>query len=310
MVAPIPKEETLLRMHRARELFKLLWYFNVPRTNGTVDDPRLNEDRQYDSRHFQNTSSVKRRTEAKDPATTFSVSGKLYVCHDAAWERERWRETRYALPLLPRRRRRRWEASDASHRRRPRSGPGAVGRALGLDPSTVRLNGHFLSRSPDLVSSVTWGSLLSFFASRGFPSGSSDGDAVVVQGKPAATRGLQFSDLEDENYLSFKRKVRLENECPLKKNRVTEGNSCMLEFGDRQLSDDDSLCIKRRLKLEDDNSFKKRKITECNSDSVNKQSKLETVVPKTGFSYGCINEHGKRLREEETVPTIPSKRVC
>nr|XP_019707773.1 uncharacterized protein LOC105049701 [Elaeis guineensis] len=122
--------------------------------------------------------------------------------------------------------------------------------------------------------------------------------------------GLQFSDLEDENYLSFKRKVRLENECPLKKNRVTEGNSCMLEFGDRQLSDDDSLCIKRRLKLEDDNSFKKRKITECNSDSVNKQSKLETVVPKTGFSYGCINEHGKRLREEETVPTIPSKRVC
>ncbi|XP_008794611.2 LOW QUALITY PROTEIN: uncharacterized protein LOC103710593 [Phoenix dactylifera] len=69
---------------------------------------------------------------------------------------------------------------------------GAVGRALGLDPSTVRLNGHFLSRGPDLVSSVTWGSLLSFFASRGFPSGRSDHDAVVVQGKSAATQGLQF----------------------------------------------------------------------------------------------------------------------
>ncbi|KAG1363439.1 hypothetical protein COCNU_11G002660 [Cocos nucifera] len=186
---------------------------------------------------------------------------------------------------------------------------GAVGRALGLDPSTVRLNGHFLSRSPDLVSSVTWRSLLSFFASRGFPSGSSDRDAVLVQGKPAATQGLQFSDLEDGNYLSFKRKVRLENERPLKKKRVTEGNSCMLEVGDGQLSDDDSLCIKRRLKLEDNNSFKKRKTAECNSDSINEQCKLETVVPKTGFSYGCINEHGKLLREEETVPTIPCKRV-
>lgn len=66
---------------------------------------------------------------------------------------------------------------------------GAVGRALRLEPSTVRLNGHFLSRSPDFVSSVTWGSLISFFASRGFPSGSSGSDAVVVQGKPAATQG-------------------------------------------------------------------------------------------------------------------------
>lgn len=186
---------------------------------------------------------------------------------------------------------------------------GAVGRALGLDPSTVRLNGYFLSRGPDLVSSVTWGSLCSFFISRGFPSGGSDHDAVVVQGKPAANQGSQFPDSDDENHISFKREVRLENESPLKKNRLTEGNSCGLEVGDGQLSDDDSLSIKRRLKLEDNNSFKKRKTTECNTESVNEQSKLKTVVPKMGFSYGCVNGHGKRLREEELVPKIPCKRV-
>lgn len=101
--------------------------------------------------------------------------------------------------------------------------------------------------------------------------------AVVVGGKLSDLdtflniqifAGLQFSDLEDGNYLSFKRKLRLENECPRKKNRVTEGNSCMLELRDGQLSDYDSLCIKRRLKLEDNRSFKKRKTTECNSGDI------------------------------------------
>lgn len=56
---------------------------------------------------------------------------------------------------------------------------GSIARAFGLDPSTLRLNGHFISRGVDLISSsVTWNSLLSFFSSKGFST-----DALLVTGK-------------------------------------------------------------------------------------------------------------------------------
>lgn len=46
---------------------------------------------------------------------------------------------------------------------------GSIARAFGLDPITLRLNGHFISRGVDLISSsVTWNSLLSFFSAKGF----------------------------------------------------------------------------------------------------------------------------------------------
>lgn len=70
---------------------------------------------------------------------------------------------------------------------------GAVGCALGLEPSSVRLNGRFVSRGPDLISSLTWGSLLGFFACRGLPVGASELDPVVVQGKPSIVPGMRLS---------------------------------------------------------------------------------------------------------------------
>jgi len=61
---------------------------------------------------------------------------------------------------------------------------GSIAKAFGLDPSTLRLNGYFISRGVDLISfSVTWDSLLSFFSSRGFSTGKSNHDAIVVTGK-------------------------------------------------------------------------------------------------------------------------------
>ncbi|URD78323.1 hypothetical protein MUK42_02226 [Musa troglodytarum] len=132
---------------------------------------------------------------------------------------------------------------------------GAVGRALGLDPSSVTLNGYFISRRPDFVSSFTWGSLVSFFTSRGFPTGASQLDPVVIQGKPALASGLQFSPFPEEgDHLAFKRKATSEDEHPINKKNRFDG------VGDGYLNGGDSLCIKRRLKLEDDYSSKKRKI--------------------------------------------------
>ncbi|GAV70712.1 hypothetical protein CFOL_v3_14210 [Cephalotus follicularis] len=61
---------------------------------------------------------------------------------------------------------------------------GSISRAFGLDPSTVKLNGHFVSRGVDLVSSsVTWRSLLSFFSARGLSTGKDYSDALTVDGK-------------------------------------------------------------------------------------------------------------------------------
>ncbi|KAK8946493.1 hypothetical protein KSP39_PZI006783 [Platanthera zijinensis] len=66
---------------------------------------------------------------------------------------------------------------------------GAIGWALGLEPSTVRLNGYFLSRGTDFVSSLPWNSLLSFFAARGLPDGESPLDSILVQGKAVGQAG-------------------------------------------------------------------------------------------------------------------------
>lgn len=61
---------------------------------------------------------------------------------------------------------------------------GSIARAFGLEPWSVRLNGHFISRGIDLISSsVTWRSLLRFFSSKGLSTGKDDGEPLVVDGK-------------------------------------------------------------------------------------------------------------------------------
>ena len=61
---------------------------------------------------------------------------------------------------------------------------GSVARTFGLDPWSVKLNGHFISRGRDFISSsLTWNSLLSFFSSRSLPTGAVDANPLVVDGK-------------------------------------------------------------------------------------------------------------------------------
>lgn len=140
---------------------------------------------------------------------------------------------------------------------------GGVGRALGLEPSTVRLNGHFVSRGVDLVSKLSWNSLFSFFAARGLPAGGSLLDPIVVQGKPIANTGL-------------KRKVTTKDENPYKRSRMVEGCSKEQNIGNEQLADNKCLCIKRQLKLVDDRPSKKGKIgdiiSDCHSSSNKKNA--------------------------------------
>ncbi|KAJ6792233.1 Uncharacterized protein M6B38_240405 [Iris pallida] len=189
---------------------------------------------------------------------------------------------------------------------------GAVGRALGLDPASVRLNGHYLSRGPDHVSTVTWASLLSFFSSRGFPAGDSDRRPVLVQGRPGPTadpRGFHTpSDLEDEDYLSFKRKINLEDESPSKKNRTFAPNKS--GYAEERLRKDGSMYI-GRMELDDNQPYKKAKINHCSlaPGLANEPSKLPPTIPRTGITYNCINGMRKRLREDETAMSISCKRI-
>lgn len=60
----------------------------------------------------------------------------------------------------------------------------AIAAAFGLEPSTVKLNGHFISRGFDLIATcVTWHSLLTFFSARGLSTGKHEADALLVHGK-------------------------------------------------------------------------------------------------------------------------------
>ncbi|XP_020589596.1 uncharacterized protein LOC110030938 isoform X2 [Phalaenopsis equestris] len=136
---------------------------------------------------------------------------------------------------------------------------GGVGRALGLEPSTVTLNGHFISRGADHVSKLEWSSLISFFSARGLPDGGSLLGPIVVWGKPIAST-------EHVDRPSFKRKSTINDENPYKKSRFLEGYSKKQNVGTRHLAYNSCLGIKRQLKLVDDYSSKKGKIGECSSD--------------------------------------------
>lgn len=60
----------------------------------------------------------------------------------------------------------------------------SIAAAFGLEPSTVKLNGHFISRDNDLVAScVTWKSLLAFFSAKGLSTGKDGAGALLVDGK-------------------------------------------------------------------------------------------------------------------------------
>jgi hypothetical protein len=66
-----------------------------------------------------------------------------------------------------------------------------VGRALGLDPNSLRLNGYYVSRSGSNYVSpgLLWGQLLDFFVQRELPCGGGIVDAVVVLGKHMGSTG-------------------------------------------------------------------------------------------------------------------------
>ncbi|CAH9093885.1 unnamed protein product [Cuscuta europaea] len=124
---------------------------------------------------------------------------------------------------------------------------GLIARTFGIEPATLKLNGHFVSRGIDLIaSSVTWKSLISFFSTRGFSTGTSDSDALIVDGKLSKLGSKRSSDFVDRRVpqsLCLKRKLGLDrSSAPLKRTRMNESNTDLTETnpvfvtkGDRHL---------------------------------------------------------------------------
>ncbi|KAG0480921.1 hypothetical protein HPP92_011779 [Vanilla planifolia] len=184
---------------------------------------------------------------------------------------------------------------------------GAVGRVLGIESSSVRLNGHFVSRGLDLVSTLSWESLLSFFATRGHPVGSSLVDAIVVEGKPVV-QGWNSSSNVNDGHLFLKRKNTINDTMSPKRCRVLEGSSNMHNVGIEQ-EIDDVCCIKRQLKLEEELPSKKGKNDKCTLGLLKEASKLSTISAETGSNCSFVNEFGKRLRVDDICNALSSKKV-
>ncbi|XP_031476605.1 uncharacterized protein LOC116248131 [Nymphaea colorata] len=156
---------------------------------------------------------------------------------------------------------------------------GTIARCFGLDPSSVRFNGYYVSRGTDFISSLTWTSLLSFFSARGFPTGKETHDPLVVEGKPSK-EAPPFD--ERSTFVQCESK---EIDPPAKRKTWFE-----------DLANVDLL--------------KKRRTKDRDPELTNPRVGLTTFPSSTGRSLGCaVAGNVKRLREEDMVLAAAYKRI-
>ncbi|CAK9309807.1 unnamed protein product [Citrullus colocynthis] len=186
---------------------------------------------------------------------------------------------------------------------------GSIATIFGLEPSSLKLNGHFLSRDLDLVSSVTWKSLLSFFSAKRLPIGSSDLDALVVDGKLSKI-GIKRAhdaqetvggdcceaDEEDDN-VNFR---RIKPESNLVKTKKMKYMNLGSEHVVSPAPEFSSSGYKRKQNMEEVILLKKLKLNETKSG-------FDELTD--GGVYSCsFNSNMKRMREEETLVSALCKR--
>ncbi|XP_024975762.1 uncharacterized protein LOC112513659 isoform X2 [Cynara cardunculus var. scolymus] len=149
---------------------------------------------------------------------------------------------------------------------------GSIARSFGLEPATLKLNGHFISRGVDLIaSSVTWKSLISFFSSRGLSTGTSGSGALVIDGKLSKSGSKRTHDSVD---------------------------------GTPSMSDRGYDNINRRPPLEDSNSIKKTKFKDPGS-----QYTCSETLSKTRLPCSFLSINMKRMREDEMVLPASCKKI-
>ncbi|CAN4115796.1 unnamed protein product [Withania somnifera] len=180
---------------------------------------------------------------------------------------------------------------------------GSIARVFGLDPTTLKINGHFISRGVDFISSsITWKSLLSFFCARGLSTGNSDSAPIILEGKLSKV-GPKRSHSQTE---------------------VAKGLLCNKEFNDereKQHHDTNPLSnkkfkestrevrlnLKRKLCLEGSGLFKRPRTNEC--DSGLREERVNFSKADRPLLCSLASEKLKRIRDDEMVVTTPFKRI-
>nr|GMD15649.1 uncharacterized protein LOC109173457 [Ipomoea batatas]GMD18707.1 uncharacterized protein LOC109173457 [Ipomoea batatas] len=186
---------------------------------------------------------------------------------------------------------------------------GSIARTFGIEPATLKLNGHFISRGVDLISSsVTWKSLLSFFSARGFSTGASDSDALIVDGKLSKLRSKRGACSPVDNEIqSLKGFSDNTNAHPESTKRIKDGTpgtfGCI-----NQISPLNGLCLKRKFGLEGTSPVKKTRTNESNLD-VTQRDRVFTTTRDRQLPCSFTSNEAKRMREEEMVVASPLKRL-
>ncbi|KAG4174730.1 hypothetical protein ERO13_A11G139200v2 [Gossypium hirsutum] len=201
---------------------------------------------------------------------------------------------------------------------------GSISRMFGLDPSTVKLNGHFISRGVDLVSSsVTWRSLLSFFSSKGLSTGTDDHKgALIVDGKLCKVGSKRAHEPQDGiswsrdsagkpgiNDVGLTAKLQLKDIYSFENKKLRESSlTGSHDGGDRSVSEINvGVGLKRQCSIDHASLLKKLKINDTNSDI--KGNSKASNVPSTPFKCSYLSGTMKRRREDEVIVGVPCKRI-
>ncbi|EXB99128.1 hypothetical protein L484_007036 [Morus notabilis] len=203
---------------------------------------------------------------------------------------------------------------------------GSIALAFGLDPSTLKLNGHFISRGLDLISSsVTWKSLLSFFSAKRLSTGRDDHDALIVDGKLSRVGTKRAHDPKDAvngilDSASVPREMgnsgapATEDTNLVKSKKIREGNSG--KNGDCGMSLlYNGIRLKRKQLLEDLSLLKKLRINEtCSADITGKGNDLSRSISSSTCNLRCspMSQNMKRTREDDVDDAIlaaPYKKI-
>ncbi|XP_009773138.1 uncharacterized protein LOC107801756 [Nicotiana tabacum] len=182
---------------------------------------------------------------------------------------------------------------------------GFIARVFGLDPATIKLNGHFISRGVDLIaSSVTWKSLLSFFSARGLAIGDSDSRALIVEGKLSKVGSKRTrSPIEVEKgvlcmkELNGEREEHLEDATSLSNKKFKERNRGV------------GLNLKRKLCLEDSGLLKRTRTNKCDSGMREREVDFQKAISDKPLVCSLASENLKRIRDDEMVVTASFKRI-
>ncbi|KAH0633553.1 hypothetical protein KY284_036339 [Solanum tuberosum] len=186
---------------------------------------------------------------------------------------------------------------------------GSIARIFGLDPLTLKINGHFISKGVDFIaSSVTWKSLLSFFSARGFST-----HPLILQGNLSKLGSKRsHSPTVVENGLLCKKDLNDEREkCHEETNSLSNkkfkgssrGNDRLYNFASAGMA----LNLKRKLYLEGSGLLKRSRTDEYDSGLREEQ----VDFPKADRPLLCslASEKLKRFRDDEMVVSTPFKRI-